>query len=305
MPLRQHERTASPSVFRRGGGFSVRSEGITDRVSRPDDGYGGHGHRRAADDQIAQPAEQIRDLVKDQEAQQGGEEDLGVVVDRQFPGGGVGVGRRDGELSPCRRRTGQQEEEKLPAGHGVVAEDEIGGGGRTGEGGEEEHDEGPGHPLLAQPPDHGVGKARAGAPCKAHQGGKELHSLSAGPHDEQAAAEGSEDRHGLKEGDTLPQEEKAEQDSEEGGHLVEHRGVSQDQMVHCVEIAQDAQRTKGGAEEQVPPAACRQMDRAAAAEEEDGGGPHGHQVAEKALLHGGQVSGQPDEEAHQGEEEGG
>lgn len=63
-----------------------------------------HPDGDAGDDAVADDAEQIWDLAEKQEAKACGEDDLGVVEDRNFPGGSTGVGCRDGELTAGGRK---------------------------------------------------------------------------------------------------------------------------------------------------------------------------------------------------------
>ena len=55
-------------------------------------------HAHADDEDIAQEAEPVGTVAEEEEAQDGGEDDLGVVVDGQLPGGSTAIGGGDAEL---------------------------------------------------------------------------------------------------------------------------------------------------------------------------------------------------------------
>ena len=73
-----------------------------------------------ADDEVAQEAEYIGDIAEDEKADDGGENDLRVVIDRDFPGGGVAVSAGDSKLTAGGTDACQQEVQRLLQGHGGV-----------------------------------------------------------------------------------------------------------------------------------------------------------------------------------------
>ena len=93
------------------------------------------------DDEIAQPAERIGNLPKDEIAENCRKDNLAIVIDGNFSGGGVGIGCGDGELTACRRKSCKQKNAELLQRHRVIAENEIGQGDNAGKCGEKEHDE--------------------------------------------------------------------------------------------------------------------------------------------------------------------
>ncbi len=109
-----------------------------------------HCHSGGCDDDIPQPAEGIGNLSENEIAQDGGENDLAVVVNRNFPSGGIGICRSDGELPAGGCQTSQKQCAQLRHSHGMIAEDQIGQCHQAGEGGEKEHDEGAFYPTHPQ-----------------------------------------------------------------------------------------------------------------------------------------------------------
>ena len=91
-------------------------------------------HRHAADQEIAQDAEPVRHIAEDEEAQQGGEDDLGVVIDGDLFGRGTAVGRRDTELAAGGKQSGPQQNERLLYRHGSVDHQHIGQRYQAGKG---------------------------------------------------------------------------------------------------------------------------------------------------------------------------
>ena len=67
-----------------------------------------HGNGCRGDDDVANPAENIGNLTEDEIAENCRKDNLAIVIDGNFSGGGVGIGCGDGELtaaaSPASRR---------------------------------------------------------------------------------------------------------------------------------------------------------------------------------------------------------
>lgn len=141
------------------------------------------------DDEIAQPAERIGNLPKDEIAEDGRENNLAIIIDGNFSGGGIGICGGDGELSACRCQACKQKRAKLCRCHGMIAEEEIGQGANAGKGGEKEHDERPFYPLHAQGTHIGIGNAGTQAAQKTNQGGKARKIGGVRLNDEQCAEE--------------------------------------------------------------------------------------------------------------------
>ena len=100
-----------------------------------------HGNGCRGGDDVANPAENIGNLTEDEIAENCRKDNLAIVIDGNFSGGGVGIGCGDGELTACRRKYCKQENAELLQRHGVIAENEIGQGDNAGKCGEKEHDE--------------------------------------------------------------------------------------------------------------------------------------------------------------------
>ena len=71
-----------------------------------------NGH--AADDAVAKNAEPIGDVAEDEKTQNGGKDDLRIVVDGNFAGRSVFVGPGDGKLAACGAKSGCQQAQSLP-----------------------------------------------------------------------------------------------------------------------------------------------------------------------------------------------
>ena len=91
-----------------------------------------HGNGCRGDDDVANPAENIGNLTEDEIAENCRKDNLAIVIDGNFSGGGVGIGCGES----CK-----QENAELLQRHGVIAENEIGQGDNAGKCGEKEHDE--------------------------------------------------------------------------------------------------------------------------------------------------------------------
>ena len=59
-----------------------------------------HGNGCRGDDDVANPAENIGNLTEDEIAENCRKDNLAIVIDGNFSGGGVGIGCGDGELPP-------------------------------------------------------------------------------------------------------------------------------------------------------------------------------------------------------------
>ena len=75
-------------------------------------------------------------------------------------------------------------------------------------------------------------------------------------------------------------------------------------MVHGIEITEDADSARKGAQKQVFDIALSNVKPLAGLHQNDDGKEQSHCIAEEGLLGRGQVSGQPDKHIHQGKAEG-
>ena len=209
-----------------------------------------HGYSGGCDDDIAQPAEGIGDLTENEIAQDCRENDLTVIVDRNFSCGGEGVGGGDGELTTGGRQTCQQQDAKLCQGHGMEVEDQVGQGAGAGKCGEEEHDKRPFYTADAHGAHIGISHTCHQSAHQPDQSGQTCQIGWRGFDDEEGAEEGSYDANPLKEIDFFFQNQDAEEDGKERRHLIQHRCICQYQMVNGIEIAEDADGAAEGTEEQ-------------------------------------------------------
>ena len=76
-------------------------------------------HGGSYNNDIADDAEQIRYRTEEQEAEQGGPEDLGIIKDGDLSGGSVPVGGCYGHLASGGRDAGAQQHQGLEKGHGT------------------------------------------------------------------------------------------------------------------------------------------------------------------------------------------
>ncbi len=209
-----------------------------------------HGYSGGCDDDIAQPAEGIRDLSENEITQNRRENDLAVIVNGNFSCGGEGIGCGDGKLSAGGSKTCQQEGAQLFQCHGMEVEDQVGQGAETGESGEKEHDEGSFDTAGAQCSDISVCHACGQA---AHEPDQSRETCQIGGRwfdNEYCANKCGCYTKPLKQIDFFLQDQDAEQDGEEGRHLIQHGGICQYQMIHSVEIAEDADGAAEGTQEQ-------------------------------------------------------
>ena len=92
----------------------------------------------------------------------------------------------------------------------------------------------------------GVGKARRRAAHKARQGRQKRSPVKAGLDNQHAAQQRREHAGDLHGGGPLLQQEHGENNGEKGRELIEHVGIRQHQMVHSIEIQQQADGTENG-----------------------------------------------------------
>ena len=131
------------------------------------------------DDAIAQEAEGVGDLAEDEKAQQSGEDDLGIVIDRDFPGGGKGIGGGDAELAAGPKNAAKQQPQQLHrAGHGEIQQ----GQGQHSQGGknrEAKYHQCAGRTVGGGTPEAGIGPTGGNAAQGAHQRGHQPPGRSA------------------------------------------------------------------------------------------------------------------------------
>jgi hypothetical protein len=76
-------------------------------------------------------------------------------------------------------------------------------------------------------------------------------------------------------------------------------------VVHCPEIAQDPCRADAAAQKQIHQTLARDIEFFTRAQKYESRKESGDNVSEEGLLHGGHVAGEPHEDGHQREKEGG
>lgn len=79
-----------------------------------------HADPRAADEHIAQNAEPIRHLAKDEKAQRGRKEHLRIIIHRDLLGRRADIRLRDAELPDARKRPRQQKIDQLPRAQRLI-----------------------------------------------------------------------------------------------------------------------------------------------------------------------------------------
>ncbi len=258
-----------------------------------------HCHSSGCDDEISQPAEGIGNLPENEIAQDGGKDDLAVIVNGNFPCGGIGVCRSDGELPAGGCQTGQKQCAQLCHCHGVVAEEQVGQGHYAGKGGEKEHDKGPFYPAHPQCTNISVCHPGAKATQQTDQSGEARQIGRCGLDDEKSACESSYHAKPLEEIDLFLQNQDAEENGKKGGHFIQHGSVCQHQMVYGIEIAENTQRAADRAEHQEFFRVSVQFDLGTFFQQNHQGEKHCHKVAEEAFLNRGQVARQADEHIHE------
>ena len=258
-----------------------------------------HGYRSGSDDDIAQPAESIGNLSENEEAEDGRENDLAVIVNRNFTGGGVGIGCCDGELTAGCRQTCQKQGAQLRHRHGMEAENQIRQSAYAGEGREKEYDERPFYPAGTQCPHIGICHTCHQTSQQTDQGWEARQIGRAGFDNKEGACESSYHAKSLKQVDLFFQYQDAEQDGKEGGHLIQHGSVRQHQMIYSIEIAEDADGATERTKEQEFLGILIQLDFRAFLQQNHQSKKHCYKIAEEALLDGGQVTRQAYEHIHQ------
>ena len=101
-----------------------------------------HGHSGGCDDDITQPTEGIGNLSENKIAQNCGENDLAVIVDRNFSCGSKGIGGGYGKLSAGCSQSCQKQKNQLFCRHGMIAEEEMGQGTDAGKSGKNKYNQG-------------------------------------------------------------------------------------------------------------------------------------------------------------------
>jgi len=256
-------------------------------------------NRHAADYEIAQKAEQIGEISEQAEADDGRENDLRVVIDRDLPGRSEAVGRGDGKLASGSAQTGGDQDENLLRCHGAEVKQDFGQNGQAGEGGKEKDDETAPLSPLTQQADQRIGNAGANTAGQTDESGNQVQIAEGGLDDTQRAGKSAQQAEALNRGELFLQDKETGDHREKRRELVEHGGVGQQQMVHGVEIGQDTDGTEAG-----PPQQNRPVFGAGGSEglavfyNDSRGNEQGNEIAEKTLLHGGDVPGQPDEDIH-------
>ena len=196
-----------------------------------------HKYGHGADNYIPQNTVSVGQLPKEYESQQRGENDLGIIVDRNLPGGCVAVSCGDGKLAAGGRKACQQQVSCLRRCHGVKVKKQRRERHKAGEGGEKEYNK---RPLFASLPKktHGrISGSGAKAPHKPHHRRHQLHIGECGLDNKKAARKGAGHRKNLRRRTFFPQKEVGENDREKRRHFIEHGGIGEHQMVHCIKIA--------------------------------------------------------------------
>lgn len=250
-------------------------------------------------DPIAQKAESIGDLAEEEKAQQGGKDDLGIVIDRDFPGRGKGIGGGDAELAAGPEHAAEQQPQKLHgAWHGEVHQGQ-GQQGQAGKDGEKEDHKGAGRAMGGGAPEAGIGRTGGNAARRPHQGGEQLQIGRGWFDDQQASAKGPQNHQQLLKTHFLLQQQGGKQHRKEGGHFIEHVGIGQIDAADSIEVADQAQSAENGPPQQKTAALPVAFNGDMLPEQDGAGNQHGHKVAEKRLFKGGYLPRQPYAGGHQ------
>ena len=119
--------------------------------------------RHRADDEIADDAITVRQLVKEEKADDGRKNHLGIVEDGNLFGRCMGIGCGDGKLGNGGRKAGAKQRTQLGHRHGVILKHQKRQGRQTGKTGKEKHNEGAPLTMFADFANEGIGNAGADA----------------------------------------------------------------------------------------------------------------------------------------------
>ena len=177
------------------------------------------------DHDISDDAQTVGYLSHDQKSQQGGEDDLRVVVDGDLFCRGVGVGRCYAELRHCRTQTRSKQHKELEPRHRVEVEHHERKRGKGRERRKEEHNIITLYALLGRSSHEGVCRTCAHSAYKACNGWNKLCVLKARLYHEHSACKGGEYYQPLRPVGFFFKQRHGKDDRKERGHLVEQRGV--------------------------------------------------------------------------------
>ena len=173
-------------------------------------------------------------------------------------------------------------------------------GGKTGK----ESDDGRSlHPLQAQLPHIGVGRARRKSTQDADQG-REREDAGGWLGHKGRADECEEDAQPLDPVGLLTQDKDGHEDGEKGRELVEHVGIRNPQMIHRPEIGQDPGGPEDAPHQQRKDVLPVEGDPLPRAQQDHHCHDSRHDIPEKSLLHGRHIAGQAHEDGHHGKEKG-
>ena len=258
-----------------------------------------HADPRAADEHIAQNAEPVRHLAKDEKAQRGGIEHLRIIIHRDLLGRCADIRLRDAELPDARKHARQQQVHKLPRAHRRIVQQQERQAGQTGERREVKHDPAAVFSARTQIAHERVRSARAQPAERAGQRRERLRIIEARLDDAHTATEGDQNAEHLHEVRLFAQQENRKHDGEKRRELVEHIRVRQIQPADGIEIAQQAQRAEKTPAEQRREVAPLRPERRAAAQHEDDNENKCNKVAEKCLFKRRQIARQLHKHGHE------
>ena len=257
-----------------------------------------HPHTRAADEHIAQHAERIRHVPKDEETQSRRKDHLRIVIDRDLLGRRAEVGFGDAQLPHAGERARENQADELESGHGPERKDQKRQAGQTGKRRKIEHDALAVLLPRAQLAHKGIGRARAHAADSPGKRGKRRWVAEARLDDAHAARKGHQHAQHLHPARLLLQQKDGKQDRKERRELVEHVRIGEIELPDGIEIAQQPHRAAEAAPEQrgdIPlfrpkrnllPPHHRQYEQ------------QRDEIAEERLLEGGQIAGELDKHGH-------
>ena len=241
------------------------------------------------DDHVADNAVEVGDFTEEDNAEEGGEDDLGVIEDGDLFGGSIGVGLGDKDLTHDGTETGEKEEDRLLEGHGLEVQEDKGKEGENGGNGEVEDDHVSVHAIGAQAPNKGVGGAAAEATEEADEGGDTDQATGRLDH-EGRTDEGREDADDGELVGLLVENEDGHDDGKEGGHLLEDAGITQVQVFNGEEVGEKADGAKEAAPQHGKPVLWGEAEANMGMGDENKGVDQGHHVPENRLLQDGHIA---------------
>ena len=221
-----------------------------------------------------------------------------VIIDGNFLCRCIAVSRSDTELSAGSGKPGQNQDQQLLPGHRHIGKDQIGECDNAGKGREEKDDISFVGTDLPQTAHHGVRNAGSQSAQKPDQRGEEVCICKAGLDYKEAADECANHDKSLFPVEFFFQENPGAENGEKRRHLIENGCIRKCQMINGVKIAENANGSGCGADEQKGECALLRFQAAVFPQQHCKCKQQRHQIAEKTLLDEGEISCQTDKCVH-------